>query len=152
MSVQRYIQEGTKVYCKTQYAPIDLLCTVVMLDNCNAKVKLPCKIKGHTHDMVKIMDLRVIAPKQEVRAEPIAYHKSPETNPFRMLVESLKPIDEPEVIIENKQVHIEEKNIDEPQPMKTTMDDSYTGLSSDERDFINGLSEQDRKAYMELWK
>jgi hypothetical protein len=87
MNKQHYIQAGTKAFCKTQYSKIELLCTVEMVDNHNAKVRLPCTINGITHDMVNIKDMRCLPPEEEVIRKPLPEIKNPINNPYRKLIQ-----------------------------------------------------------------
>ena len=140
---QEYIQEGTKCYVKTRHSNMELLCTVIMLDNYNVKVRLPCKVNGCDVDVVNIKDIRVLPPEKPARAyQPDAYIPRG-TNPFRLLVERLKVTEEPVI----------PEPLAPPEPDKpATLNSAYTGLSADESEFLEGLTENERKAYMELLK
>jgi hypothetical protein len=154
MSFQHYIQEGTKAFCKTRHSNIELLCTVVMVDNYNVKVKLPCPIKGVTHDVVNLKDIRCLPPEKEIIPQPVPYHKNPESNPFRKLVDSLIPIDDDLEIIEAAKpqpIEAPQKRID-IQAASSDIKKNPLGLSNEELDFLEGLSKADQKAYMDLLK
>lgn len=141
--LQSYIQEGTKCFVKTRHSNMELLCTVVMLDNYNVKVKLPCPVNGKTHDVVNIKDIRVLPPEPEAKAIPASPYMPAKPNPFRKLVEALQPIDEPEQA---------EPIAPPPKDKVPIVSDGYTGISQDEIDFMDGLSPAERKAYMDLLK
>ena len=142
MSVQHYIQEGTKAYCKTRYSNMELLCTVVMCDNYNVKVKLPCAINGHTHDVVNIKELRCLPPEEEIILRPIPPQKNPLNNPFRKMLENLRCIEDTEEVQESAPVQYEQKSM---------TPDVQTGISHDELEFLEGLSEQEKREYMKLF-
>ena len=139
--VQNHIQEGTRCFVKTRHSNMELLCTVVMLDNYNVKVKLPCPINGITHDVVNIKDIRVLPPEPDVPPKQYVPQLPAKPNPFRKLVEALKPIDEPE--------QTEAASPPIPDAI-SVVDNGYTGISPEEVEFMDGLSDAEKKAYMEL--
>lgn len=147
MKKAQIINAGDYVYIKSRHTQLELLCKVEMAEYFALKVKLPCTINGHTHEVVQTKDARLKKPTQD-RAEPaVSPMKSPASNPFRKLLSALTAETEEE---EKARLQKEEqKKRRAPAPVVSS---SYTGLSADEMDFIEGLSASDKKAYMELWK
>lgn len=140
--LQHIIQEGTKVYAKTRYSNMTLLCTVIMMDNYNIKVKLPCKIKGHETDVVNLKDITVLPPKEKEKVEPLPPNKRPENNPFKKVLDSLKIIDEPTSIKTTNDSNIKPAS----QQIK-----AINKLSFEQQQYIKTLSKEDQEAYIKLW-
>ena len=88
--MSKIINIGDLVYIKSKYCSVELLCKVVMAQDYAIKVKLPCMIKGYTHEVVQTKNARLKKPTQD-RVEPAARapYRNPVNNPFRKLVESL---------------------------------------------------------------
>ena len=51
--MSKIINIGDLVYIKSKYCSVELLCRVVMAQDYAIKVKLPCTIKGYTHEVVQ---------------------------------------------------------------------------------------------------
>lgn len=153
MGFQHYIQEGTKAFCKTRHSSMELLCTVVMVDNYNVKVKLPCPIKGVTHDVVNIKDIRCLPPEKEVILQPTPPQKNPLNNPFRKLVDRLIAVDdEPQIAAPAPAQKPRPQQRIDVKEASSKIKKNPVGLSNEEIDFLQGLSKEDQKAYMRLLK
>ena len=155
---EKIINIGDLVYIKSKHCFVELLCKVVMAQDYAIKVKLPCTIKGYTHEVVQTKNARLKKPTQD-RVEPAARapYRNPVNNPFRKLVESLtaeseeeeKARKEQEAKAEQKKQ--QQKRID-VRAASAHIKKNTLGLSDEELDFMQGLSKSDQKAYLELLK
>ena len=155
--MSKIINIGDLVYIKSKYCSVELLCRVVMAQDYAIKVKLPCTIKGYTHEVVQTKNARLKEPTQD-RVEPAqAPYRNPVNNPFRKLVESLtaetaeeeKTRKEAEARAEQKKQQLEKKKLD-IRAASAHIKKNPLGLSDEELDFMQGLSKADQKAYLEL--
>lgn len=156
--MSKIINIGDLVYIKSKYCSVELLCRVVMAQDYAIKVKLPCVIKGYTHEVVQTKNARLKEPTQD-RGEPAARapYRNPVNNPFRKLVESLtaetaeeeKTRKEAEARAEQKKQQLEKKKLD-IRAAAAHIKKNPLGLSDEELDFMQGLSKADQKAYLEL--
>ena len=145
------INVGDQVYIKSRHSMLELLCTVEIADHYTLKVRLPCKLYGHTHEIVSVKDCRKKKPTQErvENYQPIP-SKSPLHNPFRKLIQNLKA-ETAEEERERLQKEAEQERTKQ-RAAASTVNDTYQGLSQDEHAFISSLSPADKKAYLELLK
>ena len=145
------INVGDQVYIKSRHSMLELLCTVEIADHYTLKVRLPCKLYGHTHEIVAVKDCRKKEPTQDrvQNYQPIP-SKNPAHNPFRKLIENLTAETEEE---EKARLEKEaQKERAKQRAAASTVNEAYQGLSQDEQDFISSLSPADKKAYLELLK
>ena len=145
------INVGDQVYIKSRHSMLELLCTVEIADHYTLKVKLPCKLYGHTHEIVPVKDCRKKEPSQDKGQsyQPIP-SKNPLHNPFRKLIENLKA-ETAEEERERLQKEAEQERTKQ-RAAASTVNEAYLGLSQDEQAFISSLSPADKKAYLELLK
>lgn len=155
---EKIINIGDLVYIKSKHCSVELLCKVVMAQDYAIKVKLPCTIKGYTHEVVQTKNARLKKPTQD-RVEPAARapYKNPANNPFRRLVDSLTAeSDEEEKARKEQEAKAEQKKQQQKRidvrAASAHIKKNTLGLSNEELDFMQGLSKSDQKAYLELLK
>lgn len=148
------INVGDKVYIQSRHSMLELLCTVEIADSYTLKVKLPCTLYGHTHEIVQTKNARLKEPTQD-RGEPSQTPtKNPIHNPFRKLISALKAeTEEEEQARKEAEARAEQKKKQlDIKAAAAHIRKNPLGLSNDELDFLEGLSKADQKAYLELLK
>lgn len=152
--MSKIINIGDLVFIKSKYCSVELLCRVVMAQDYAIKVKLPCTIKGYTHEVVQTKNARLKEPTQD-RGEPSQTPtKNPIHNPFRKLISALKAeTEEEEQARKEAEARAEQKKKQlDIKAAAAHIKKNPLGLSDDELDFMQGLSKADQKAYLELLK
>jgi len=130
------INVGDKVYIQSRHSMLELLCTVEIADSYTLKVKLPCTLYGHTHEIVQTKNARLKEPTQDKGEPSQTPIKNPIHNPFRKLISALKAEQKKKQLdIKAAAAHVRKNPL---------------GLSNEELDFLEGLSKADQKAYLEL--
>ena len=88
------INRGDKCFAKTRACRAPLLCTIEEVDVHMVTVRLPCTLKGMTHDKVYIKDIRLKQPSRKVE-KPTPAPKNIDENPYRRHLNNILKNPEP---------------------------------------------------------
>ena len=135
------LQKYEKVWSMTPYSNFELLCTVIHYDKDTNMVllQLPCNLQGKNQCLVPFSDIRVQQPKAQ-QPEVQAFNPTTKTNPFKKwLCEVERRIDQREQN-EQKQVSKPVQNV------------APAAIDAETQQLLQGLSPEEKRAYMEILK
>ena len=81
------INVGMKCWATTSYSRASLLCTIDAVNGNTVTVRLPCRLKGHTHAEIPTKDIVLQQASNKPIAKPIK--PAPKDNPYRKHLEML---------------------------------------------------------------